>query len=394
MLDPVGALGDAQHQLEVLDAVEARSRARPTLSTSERRTHEQMADVHDAAEELGRPVGLEERLAAARRAGRSCPRRCRSRPCSGFSFSSRTHSSSASGSSSSSWSRKATNSPSAERERAVRRRRDAARSSPKTTSIAGLVGERAQVRRGSPRWSSRRRRGRAASAGRSGARTDSTARREPLGVGVEDGRDDRDERTARSWATVGRRGSRPRRRRRAGAGGARHARAPGAGDEGRRRRAPSAARRRASPPAAAPSDATRPSSITPVEVGLARRAARPRGGRARAGARRAPPRVAARGRPARRRAPASAAARPACGRERLPLGGRAPLARRRVPAGRRLTPQTCRRGAPGPASAIRLPSAAKKRDATRVRPGRGEEVQERGVDLGCRPRARRARARA
>ena len=65
MLDAVGVLGEAKHQLEVLDAVVARVEAADALD--ERPPHdEQVADVHDAAEELGRPVRLEERLRAGR----------------------------------------------------------------------------------------------------------------------------------------------------------------------------------------------------------------------------------------------------------------------------------------------------------------------------------------
>ncbi len=62
VLDAVGLLGDAEHELEVLDAVEGR--VEPADALDERAAqHQQMADVHHAAEELGRPVGLEEGLA-------------------------------------------------------------------------------------------------------------------------------------------------------------------------------------------------------------------------------------------------------------------------------------------------------------------------------------------
>ena len=62
MLDALRLLGDPEHELEVLDAVERR--VEPTDALDERAAqHEQVPDVHHAAEELGRPVGLEEGLA-------------------------------------------------------------------------------------------------------------------------------------------------------------------------------------------------------------------------------------------------------------------------------------------------------------------------------------------
>ena len=62
VLDAARLLGDAKHQLEVLHAVERG--VEPAGALDDRSTHqEEMADVHDPAEELGRPIRLEERLA-------------------------------------------------------------------------------------------------------------------------------------------------------------------------------------------------------------------------------------------------------------------------------------------------------------------------------------------
>ncbi len=62
VLDPAGALRQPQHQLEVLHPVEGRVRSAHRFD--ERAAgQEQVADVHHAAKQFGRPVGLEERLA-------------------------------------------------------------------------------------------------------------------------------------------------------------------------------------------------------------------------------------------------------------------------------------------------------------------------------------------
>ena len=59
--DPVGALGEAEQQLEVLDRVEVRVEA-THLGEQLPAGHEQVADVHRAQRVDGRPVGLVERI--------------------------------------------------------------------------------------------------------------------------------------------------------------------------------------------------------------------------------------------------------------------------------------------------------------------------------------------
>ena len=77
--DLAGALGDPEHEVVVLGALEALVEA-ADLADQRRAQHGEVAGVHVAAQRLRRPGGLAELVEERRRPRRPCPRRCRGSP--------------------------------------------------------------------------------------------------------------------------------------------------------------------------------------------------------------------------------------------------------------------------------------------------------------------------